>query len=89
MVMELVVFALVGLFTGAAARLFYPGRETVDVLATLLIGAAGSVLGGLLSFAFWPALEGHLATGALLLSALGAMIVLAGIASIRYTQRTA
>lgn len=73
---DLIVFALIGLLAGAAARLGYPGREHRKVLATLLLGMAGSLLGGLLSWAMWPAVDGQLHLGALLTSLLGAVLVL-------------
>jgi uncharacterized membrane protein YeaQ/YmgE (transglycosylase-associated protein family) len=73
---DLVVFAVIGLLAGAAARLFYPGREPMKVLGTMLLGAAGSVLGGLLSWAVWPGVEGQLPFAALLTSLLGAVLVL-------------
>lgn len=69
---NLVVFALIGLFAGGAARLFYPGRELMKIFATLGLGMVGSLLGGLLSWAFWPYVEGQFSTGALLMSVCGA-----------------
>lgn len=73
---DLVVFALIGLLTGAAARLAYPGRESIRILGTLLLGAVGAVLGGLLSWTMWPSVVGQLSYGALLTSLLGAVLVL-------------
>jgi uncharacterized membrane protein YeaQ/YmgE (transglycosylase-associated protein family) len=73
---DLVVFALIGLFAGAAARLLYPGRERMRVLGTMLLGMAGSLLGGLLSWAVWPAVDDQVYVGALLMSLLGAVLVL-------------
>jgi uncharacterized membrane protein YeaQ/YmgE (transglycosylase-associated protein family) len=73
---DLVVFALIGLFAGAAARLLYPGRERMRVLGTMLLGMAGALLGGLLSWGAWPAVEGQFSSGALLMSLLGAVLVL-------------
>jgi uncharacterized membrane protein YeaQ/YmgE (transglycosylase-associated protein family) len=73
---DLVVFALIGLFAGAAARLWYPGRERMRVLGTMLLGMAGSLLGGLLSWVAWPAVDDQLYVGSLLVSLLGAVLVL-------------
>ncbi|SDM85088.1 hypothetical protein SAMN05660642_03435 [Geodermatophilus siccatus] len=39
----------VGLVIGALARLLQPGRQRMSVLATVLLGVAGAVLGGLLA----------------------------------------
>jgi uncharacterized membrane protein YeaQ/YmgE (transglycosylase-associated protein family) len=81
------VFALIGLLTGAAARLFYPGREGSRIVGTMLYGMAGSLLGGLLSWAFWPPVAGQFDTGALVLSLLGAVLVVVTSASVAYARR--
>lgn len=39
-------FIVAGLIIGALARLFKPGRQNLGLLATLLLGLAGSVIGG-------------------------------------------
>src|SRR5947208_2012916 len=67
-VWDLVVFAVIGLFAGAAARLWYPGRQPMRVMGTMLLGMVGSLLGGLLSWTLWRAAEDQLYSGALLMS---------------------
>lgn len=42
-------FIVAGLVIGAIARLLRPGPENLGLLATLLIGLAGSVVGGLIA----------------------------------------
>ncbi len=39
-------FIVAGLIIGALARLIKPGRQRLGILATLLLGLAGSVIGG-------------------------------------------
>ncbi|GAA4024141.1 GlsB/YeaQ/YmgE family stress response membrane protein [Allokutzneria multivorans] len=39
-------FIVAGLIIGALARLITPGRQRLSVLATLLLGLVGSVIGG-------------------------------------------
>lgn len=39
-------FIVFGLVVGALARLVLPGRQHLSILATLLIGLVGSVIGG-------------------------------------------
>jgi uncharacterized membrane protein YeaQ/YmgE (transglycosylase-associated protein family) len=39
----------VGLVIGALARLVKPGRQRMSILATLLLGVAGAVIGGLIA----------------------------------------
>ena len=73
---DLIVFALIGLLAGAAARLWYPGREPMRVMGTMLLGMVGSLIGGLISWAVWDAADGRLHAGALLTSLLGAVVML-------------
>ncbi|PNH85283.1 GlsB/YeaQ/YmgE family stress response membrane protein [Arthrobacter sp. AFG20] len=39
-------FIIAGLVIGALARLIKPGRQNLGIIATLLLGLAGSVIGG-------------------------------------------
>lgn len=39
-------FIVAGLVIGALARLIKPGKQNLGVLATLLIGIVGSIIGG-------------------------------------------
>jgi uncharacterized membrane protein YeaQ/YmgE (transglycosylase-associated protein family) len=45
-------FIVAGLVIGALARLIRPGRQNLGLLMTLLLGLAGSVIGGLVANAF-------------------------------------
>jgi uncharacterized membrane protein YeaQ/YmgE (transglycosylase-associated protein family) len=42
-------FIIAGLVIGALARLIKPGKQRLGLLATLLLGLAGSVIGGLVA----------------------------------------
>lgn len=42
-------FIVAGLVIGALARLIKPGDQNLGLVATLLLGLAGSVIGGLLA----------------------------------------
>ena len=42
-------FIVAGLVIGALARLIKPGRQRLGLLATLLLGLAGSVIGGVVA----------------------------------------
>jgi uncharacterized membrane protein YeaQ/YmgE (transglycosylase-associated protein family) len=69
---------IIGLIAGALARLIMPGRDAMGLLATMVLGIVGSILGGLVSWAIWGVDEagrGFRPAG-LLLSILGAIIVL-------------
>ena len=42
-------FIVAGLIIGALARLFKPGKQNLGLFATLLLGLAGSVIGGIIA----------------------------------------
>ncbi|QNN54870.1 hypothetical protein H9L09_06100 [Nocardioides mesophilus] len=42
-------FLVFGLVVGALARLFKPGRQNIGLGMTLLLGVAGSIIGGLVA----------------------------------------
>ena len=46
--MGLLSWALFGLVAGAVARLVVPGRQGIGCLATLAVGIAGALIGGLI-----------------------------------------
>ncbi len=42
-------FIIAGLIIGALARLLKPGKQNLGIVATLLLGLVGSVVGGLVA----------------------------------------
>lgn len=67
---------IIGLIAGALARLVMPGRDPMGIIATILLGIVGSILGGLVSLAIWGTTAEGFQPAGLLLSILGAVIVL-------------
>lgn len=66
---DILGFLVFGLIVGALARLFRPGRQSMGLLATLLLGVVGSVIGGLVA--------GWLGTGGILeLNILGGIVAI-------------
>jgi len=62
-------FIVFGLVVGALARLVLPGKQHLSIIATLLIGLVGSVIGGVIANA--------LGTGGILeLNFLGAVVAI-------------
>ncbi len=52
----------------------------------MLIGIIGAVVGGMISWSWWPVVDGEFQTGNLILSVLGAMIVIALWAGVAYMR---
>jgi uncharacterized membrane protein YeaQ/YmgE (transglycosylase-associated protein family) len=67
---------IVGLIAGALARLIMPGRDPMGIIATILLGIVGSILGGLVSWAIWGSDTRGFQPAGILLSIIGAIIVL-------------
>ena len=70
--MALIGFLILGLVAGALARLLVPGRDPMGWLGTLLLGVAGSFVGGFLAKALFDDSDGVGLIG----SVIGAVIVL-------------
>ena len=49
MVAFIIVLLIIGLIAGAVARLLVPGRDPIGVLGTIVLGVAGSFIGGFVS----------------------------------------
>lgn len=75
--MSLLVFLILGFFVGLVARALLPGRQSVGLLMTALLGIAGSFLGGLLGNLISGDAWDRVHPAGLLGSVLGAIIVLA------------
>jgi uncharacterized membrane protein YeaQ/YmgE (transglycosylase-associated protein family) len=65
-----------GLFIGALGRLVVPGPNPMGVLATIGVGIAGSVLGGIVARLIWAHPQDH-AGWVVVLEVLGAALIVA------------
>ena len=74
--MNFIWWLIVGLIAGALARLIMPGRDPMGIIATIILGIVGSLVGGLVSMAIWRNEGTGFHPAGLLLSILGAIIVL-------------
>ena len=75
--MGIIAWVLLGLIAGALAKALMPGRDPGGIIATILIGIAGALLGGFI----WNLLSGaegygNLDVGGVLIAVLGAMLLL-------------
>jgi uncharacterized membrane protein YeaQ/YmgE (transglycosylase-associated protein family) len=72
-----IIWALiVGLVAGALARLLVPGRDPMGWLMTMLLGVAGSFLGGFIATLLWRDSAEGFRPGGFILSIVGAIILL-------------
>jgi uncharacterized membrane protein YeaQ/YmgE (transglycosylase-associated protein family) len=72
----IIVWAVFGLVIGLIARMLYPGRQPMGLFATMLLGIAGSLVGGFISWAFGFRPEDGAFHGAgWIMSIVGALIV--------------
>ena len=73
---QVIWWIILGLIVGALARLILPGRDPMGWFATILLGIAGSLLGGFIGGLVWGANDGRFHPGGILLSLLGAILLL-------------
>ena len=66
---------IIGLVAGALARLIMPGRDPMGIVATLILGILGSIVGGVVSSFIWRTDTGF-HPGGFILSLLGAIFAL-------------
>jgi uncharacterized membrane protein YeaQ/YmgE (transglycosylase-associated protein family) len=51
--------AIVGIFLGGLARLIIPGRQNIGILATIVCGWVGSLVGGAIGSGVWGFHHNH------------------------------
>lgn len=74
MLMNVLVFALIGFFGAALARMWIPALQSQTALPIMFVGLTGAVLGGLISWYVWPALDVRYHYSGYLMSMLGATL---------------
>lgn len=75
--LRIIVMLVVGLIAGALARLILPGKDPMGLLMTVLLGIAGSFLGGFIGNLIWHTEgESYFHPGGILLSVVGAVLLL-------------
>ncbi|MEQ8847598.1 GlsB/YeaQ/YmgE family stress response membrane protein [Botrimarina sp.] len=75
LIYSLIVWAVFGLIAGAIARFLVPGRQSMSLLATMVLGIIGSFVGGFLASLLTGTIA--LTPSGFILSILGAVIALA------------
>jgi len=74
----IITMIVVGLIAGALARLLVPGKQSMSILTTMVLGIVGSFVGGFLGYLIFhkDASEGFFQPSGLIGSVIGAVIVL-------------
>ena len=52
--LSLLSWIVTGLIVGLIARALVPGKQSIGVMMTILLGVVGACVGGLISSAIWP-----------------------------------
>jgi len=77
---DIIAWVVFGLAVGVIARLLYPGRQSIGMVATIALGIVGSLVGGFLSWSlgFASGDAGPFRGGGWIMSVIGALIVVWG-----------
>jgi uncharacterized membrane protein YeaQ/YmgE (transglycosylase-associated protein family) len=76
--MAILSWIVFGLIVGAIARFLMPGRQSMGILMTIVLGVVGSFFGGLLSSLFYEHTPPVIHPTGWIGSILGALILLFG-----------
>jgi uncharacterized membrane protein YeaQ/YmgE (transglycosylase-associated protein family) len=74
--MGLLAFIVFGLIIGLIARAVMPGRQSMGLVATALLGMAGSFVGGLIASVIYGGPMFQLHSSGIIGSILGALLVM-------------
>jgi uncharacterized membrane protein YeaQ/YmgE (transglycosylase-associated protein family) len=74
--MGIITFIIFGLIVGLLARALMPGRQSMGIIMTIVLGIAGSFLGGFLVSLFTNHRVTDLHTAGFIGSILGALVLL-------------
>jgi len=73
---HIISWIVVGLIVGALARFIVPGKDPMGCVATILLGIAGSFVGGFISSLIWrPTSGSYFQPAGIVLSLVGAVIL--------------
>jgi uncharacterized membrane protein YeaQ/YmgE (transglycosylase-associated protein family) len=85
--MYLIAFIVFGLVIGLIARALMPGRQSLGIIMTSVLGMAGSLFGGLLGIALFGGRPGEPLAAGWVGSIIGALLLLGIAGAMRRTSR--
>jgi len=89
---SLLSWIITGLIVGLIARALVPGRQSLGMIMTIILGIVGACAGGLISSLFWPTWTNDPDVSRMwpgwLMSILGGVIVLWGYLALTRSSRT-
>ena len=79
---SIIGWLITGLIVGLIARALVPGKQSLGILMTIVLGVVGAMVGGFISSLIWPAWSNDPNISTMwpgwLMSVVGAIVVLAG-----------
>jgi uncharacterized membrane protein YeaQ/YmgE (transglycosylase-associated protein family) len=84
--MHFIAFLIFGLIIGLIARAIMPGRQSIGIVLTSLLGMAGSLLGGFLGILLFGGRPGEPVAAGWIGSIIGALLLLGIFASTRRSR---
>ena len=89
---SLLSWIITGLIVGLIARALVPGRQSLGMIMTIILGIVGACVGGFISSLFWPTWTNDPDVSRMwpgwLMSILGGVIVLWGYLALTRSSRT-
>ena len=76
MIGSIIVLIVVGLIAGFIARAVIPGKQSMGILATIVLGIIGSLVGNLIGSLVFEPHKFELGTSGIIGSIIGAIVVL-------------
>ena len=81
--MGILSWIVLGLIAGAIAKCVMPGNDPGGIVATILIGVVGAVIGGFLSTAFGYGTVSGLNAHGIIIAVLGSIVLLMGYRAVK------